>query len=132
MTDDFERQLHAAMRPVEAPADLADRILRALPDERRVVVALAPAASMAGRRNASQPRIAPRRYWMPGALAASLVAAVLLGQDVANKHAAEERQAGLAASRELMEALRITSQKLDVAYHAVKRPTGAESEENRS
>ena len=32
----------------------------------------------------------------------------------------------------LMEALRVTSQKLDVAYHAVKRPSETESEENRS
>jgi hypothetical protein len=132
MTDDFERQLHAALRPVEAPADLAERILRALPDERRVVVALAPVAAVSRRKIAPRAPTPQRRYWMPGALAASLVAAVLLGQNVANKHAAEERQAGLAASRELMEALRITSQKLDVAYHAVKRPAEAESEENRS
>jgi hypothetical protein len=132
MTDEFENQLRRELRPVEAPVDLADRILRALPEERRVVVALAPVAPAARRKVTPPATTAPRRYWMPGALAASLIAAVLLGQDVANKHAAEERQAGLAASRELMEALRVTSQKLDVAYHAVKRPAEPGSEENRS
>ena len=44
-----------------------------------------------------------------------------------------EQRAGLAASRELMQALRVTSQKLDLAYEAVKRPArSGDEEENRS
>ena len=125
MTDEFEHQLRRALRPVEAPADLADRVMRALPAQRPMVVALAP-------RVAAVKQPAARRYWASGALAASLIAAVLLGQNVAERRADREREAGLVASRELMEALRVTSQKLDVAYHAVKRPPESESEENRS
>ena len=72
---------------------------------------------------------------MPGALAASLLVAVLAGQQVAQVR--EERQAraaGLEASRELMQALRLTSEKLDLAYeavHATPEEAGVK-EENRS
>jgi hypothetical protein len=50
------------------------------------------------------------------------------------RQAEQERREGLAASRELMEALRVTSQKLDLAYQAVKTPpeTAEPTEENRS
>jgi hypothetical protein len=41
MTDEFETELRRALRPVEAPADLADRILSALPAQRPAIVALA-------------------------------------------------------------------------------------------
>ena len=79
----------------------------------------------------------PRNYWMPGALAASLIGAVLLGTFAAEKSdrkiARQEEQAlGLEASRELMEALRMTSQKLDLAYEAVNAPPPAQDEENRT
>jgi hypothetical protein len=121
MTDEIENRLRRALRPIDAPADLADRILARLP-ERPVVVALPVREIKRGM----------GRYWMPGALAASLVAAVLLGQNVAERRADSERQAGLAASRELMEALRVTSRKLDVAYHAVKQPSETDSGENQS
>jgi hypothetical protein len=49
-------------------------------------------------------------------------------------HAERDQLAGLAASRELMQALRVTSQKLDKAYEAVQSPPPAapDEEENRS
>jgi hypothetical protein len=60
---------------------------------------------------------------LPASLAASLVAAVMLGQHMAQKidigRQQREIAEGQAASRELMEALRVTSQKLDMAYQAV-------------
>ena len=72
---------------------------------------------------------------MPAALAASLLVAVLLGQHVAqprDRALARRTATGLAASRELMQALRVTSQKLDLAYQAVNSPPPAGDEENRS
>ena len=73
---------------------------------------------------------------MPAALAASLVAAVLLGQQLADhrnqNQIARERAEGLAAKQELLQALRVTSQKLDMAYEAVSNPPSAGEEENRS
>ena len=71
-----------------------------------------------------------RRFSTPMTLAASLVVAVLVGKQIAIQH--EERE-GLAASQELMQALRVTSQKLDVAYQAVQStPPAPVNEENQS
>jgi len=126
-TDNFEDELRRALRPVGAPEGFADRLMRALPArEPRAALAIVPPAS----------RPALRRFWMPAAMAASLIASVLLGQHVANQREAErvarEVEAGQKASRELMQALRVTSQKLDIAYQAVTNPPATELEENRS
>ena len=130
MTEELENRLRLALRPVDAPEGFAERLMQRLPPPPEkakdpVVVAL--------------PRRAPspaRRYGMPAALAASLVAAVLLGQQMANhriqNQIAREEAEGLAAKRELLQALRVTSQKLDMAYEAVSNPPRAGEEENRS
>lgn len=125
--NDIEEQLRRALRPVDAPEGFTDRLMRALPArEPPAVIAAVPPAS----------RPAPRRFWMPAAMAASLLAAVLLGQYNAQvrdeARVARETEAGLKASRELMQALRVTSQKLDIAYQAVTNPRTAGDEENRS
>ena len=134
MTDEFENELRRLMRPVEAPEGLTDRIMAALPPR----AAPSPVTSIVTEVAARTAR--PRRdYWMPGALAASLIGAVLLGTFAAKQndqqlaHREEQAQAaGLEASRELMEALRMTSQKLDLAYEAVNAPKPAQDEENRT
>jgi iron complex outermembrane receptor protein len=69
---------------------------------------------------------------VPAALAASLLVAVFLGVRVANDRALIEEREGIAASQQLMQALRVTSQKLDLAYEAVNTPPTAGDEENRS
>jgi hypothetical protein len=125
MTDELENQLRRALRPVDAPEGFTERLMSRLPQERKspVVVAL--------------PTPAPRRtrhYGLPAALAASLVAAVMLGQHLSNARQDRELAEGRAASRELMEAMRVTSQKLDQAYQAVNNPPSksAGEEENPS
>jgi hypothetical protein len=129
MTDEFENELRRLMRPVDAPEGLTERIMAALPPR-------APAATVTSIDSARAKPRASRNYWMPGALAASLVGAVLLGTFAANKNdqqlARREEAAGLEARRELMEALRVTSQKLDLAYEAVNAPEPAQDEENRT
>jgi hypothetical protein len=123
MNDNFENDLRRLLRPVDAPTGFAERVMGALPERKTAsVVTLV------------QPPAAPRQqnYWMPAALAASLLISVLLGQRVAVEHNERAEAAGLAASRELMQALRVTSQKLDIAYQAVKNPPQAGAEENRS
>jgi hypothetical protein len=125
--NDIENQLRRALRPVDPPAGFAERVMRALPERR------APAAVLPLPPRAAPPGRAWRRLSAPTALAASLLAAVLLGQRLALWHFENERRAGLAASQELMQALRVTSQKLDLAYQAVQSPPPARSaEENRS
>jgi hypothetical protein len=129
MTDEFENELRRLMRPVAAPDGLADRIMAALPKT-------APPATVTRLADVASAKQRKRDYWMPAALAASLVGAVLLGTFSAKKSDVElaqreEQAAGLEASRELLEALRVTSQKLDLAYEAVNAPP-AQDEENRT
>jgi negative regulator of sigma E activity len=130
MTDHFEDELRRALRPDAAPTGFADRVMRALPER----PAGAPVIRLA---QGALPR--PTRvpnYWQrmaaPAALAASLIVAVVLGQQMAFHNQERADAAGLAASQELMQALRVTSRKLDLAYQAVKNPPQAAVEENRS
>ena len=62
-------------------------------------------------------RLRPLAWWFSASLAASVVLAVGVHQ-----HLQQQRlqQSGLEARREVMEALRVTSQKLNLAYEAVK------------
>jgi hypothetical protein len=123
-TNNFEDDLRRRLRPVNAPDGFTDRLMAALPAQAEpVVLAFTPKA---GRRSPA------RQFGMPAALAASLLVAVFLGVQVANDRALIEQQKGIAASQELMQALRVTSQKLDLAYEAVNNPPTAGDEENRS
>jgi hypothetical protein len=72
------------------------------------------------------------QFGMPTALAASLLAAVMLGRYSAEQRELRTEREGLEASRELMQALRLTSDKLDIAYQAVQGAPPADPEENRS
>lgn len=113
MTDELENQLRRALRPVDAPEGFAERLMQRLPERKAPVLVALPV----------QARKAPRNFTLPSALAASLVVAVLLGQQFSQHRDRElERAAGLAAKQELMQALRVTSQKLDLAYEAVNSP----------
>jgi hypothetical protein len=129
MNDELENQLRRALRPVDAPEGFAERLMKRLPPSRSpgpVVVAL-PARPVARQRN----------FTFPAALAASLLGAVLLGQHMATVRIENEDAAGRAASLEILQALRVTSQKLDLAYEAVNAPPSSQEpgpgdEENRS
>ncbi|MEO8063318.1 MAG: hypothetical protein ABI821_11285 [Pseudomonadota bacterium] len=130
MTDNFEDELRRALRPVKAPAGFAERVMRALPERREsVVTPILVKATLA--RPAPQPN-----YWQrlgaPAALAASLMLAVVLGQQMAFHNQQVDEAAGLAAGQELMQALRVTNKKLDLAFDSVKNPPEPGVEENRS
>jgi hypothetical protein len=131
MTDNFEDRLRRALRPVDAPAGFAVRVMNALPERREHAAAAAARISTDPARPAGPPD-----YWQrlraPAALAASLVLAVMLGQHIALENQRRQEAAGIAASQELMQALRVTSKKLDLAYQAVKNPPEPGVEENRS
>ena len=129
MNDELENQLRRALRPVDAPEGFTERLMQRLPPARGngpVVVAL-PVRPVARQRN----------FTFPAALAASLLGAVLLGQHMATVRIENEDAAGRAASLEILQALRVTSQKLDLAYEAVNAPPSSQEpgpgdEENRS
>jgi hypothetical protein len=123
MNENFEDELRRRLRPVDAPMGFADRVMRALPTDAKPASVIALPALR---------RSWTRQFGMPAALAASLLAAVLLGQFMAEQRELRAEREGLEASRELMQALRLTSDKLDIAYQAVQSPPPADAEENRS
>lgn len=128
MTDKLEAQLRGALRPVPAPDDFTARLLRALP-------APVTPAKLAVLPPREKPQRRTWQFGLPAALAASLLAAVLLGQYRSEQTLVRtEEQAGRAASLELMQALLVTSEKLDLAYQAVQSPPPSpeSDEENRS
>lgn len=119
MTDRFEDELRAALRPVEPSANFAERVLARLPhDATTNVREIAPRSTRTHLR---------RRVlrWLPVAMAASLVAAVLVRHELQLR---EEIERGRLAREQLIEALRVTSEKLDVAYQAVRSQSAVDSQ----
>src|SRR5688572_5901247 len=100
MSDDLEKNLRSALKPVDPEEGFAERVLA------RVRVEQARPAAVWG-----QTRF--RGY--AAALAASTVVAIVL------IHSWQERQErrGLEARQQLIEALRVTGEKLDIAYQGV-------------
>ena len=99
MTDDLDAELRRALRPVEPPQGFTERVMaRLAPTQRRRV----------------------RSRW---SIPIGLAAAALLGVGI---YVGIERQqlAGLEARRQVIEALRLTDQKLDIAYQTVKEESG--------
>jgi hypothetical protein len=108
MSHDIESRLHSALRPVAPSDEFSQRLLR------RIV--LRPVVQPEVRRIGAGGRH-PLAWWLTASLAATLILAVGVHQ-----HLQQQRlqQSGLEARREVMEALRMTSQKLNLAYEAVK------------
>ena len=108
MNSDLERQLREALRPVDSTEGFAERVQARIERE-----------------SLRSQRSRPALYrWAPQALAAALLVAAL---GMYGWHAQRERQ-GLEARQQLLEALRVTGQKLDLAYRGVKdaaRPAAA-------
>jgi type VI protein secretion system component VasF len=107
MSFDLEKELRQALRPVEPETDLAQRVGARIEAAR-------------WRR-----RWAKQFAWAPAALAASLVLAIVSFHQWQLRR---ERQ-GLAARAQLIQALRLTGAKLDLAYRDVSgaaRPVRAD------
>lgn len=103
---DLESQLRAALRPA-APREAFTKTLLAQISLTR------------------QPRTTLRRTaWLTASLAATLLLAVGARQHVQDLR---NRESGLEARRQVIEALRMTSQKLDLAYEAVKNQSASET-----
>lgn len=113
MSEDFDNTLRKALRPVDPGEDFTARVL-----------ARVAAEGGAGGASAVPPVRKGRRFVLPVALAASLILAVV------SVHAwkVREKEEGLAARDQVMEALRVTSEKLDLAYQTVNSPAPADDE----
>ena len=108
MSEEFESRLRAALRPV-APSDDFTRDLIA-----RITAEQTPQSA---KRPLNRQRRGASARWFAAAAAASLLIAVGVQQHLRQQH---DRAQGLEARRQVIEALRVTSQKLDLAYQAVK------------
>jgi len=116
VSDDLEDRLRQALRPLDPGEEFTARVLaRVAADEGRVP----PTDTAAGR---PPPR---RRLWVALALAASLAAA-LIGIEWRERRELQ----GLQARQQLIEALRVTSQKLDLAYRIVNRPPSGSDDQS--
>jgi|ERR1700720_3358977 hypothetical protein len=118
MSEDFESELRAALRPVEPSAEFSRKLLanvtagEAAPRKPRK---LGPGA---GR---------PLVWWFTASLAACLIMAVGIQQ---HQQQQRLRQTGLEARREVEQALRLTSQKLNLAFEAIKSQSTATDEKS--
>jgi hypothetical protein len=97
MKDDIESRLRDALRPVAPSEEFSQRLIARV--------------SGSPRRSASRP------LWWFGGVAAALLLAAGVQQHV---HAQRELANGLEARRQVLQALQLTRQKLDLAYEAVK------------
>jgi negative regulator of sigma E activity len=109
MSKDFEQQLRDALRPVDPEEGFEQRVMARVSHE--------PA-----RRHRKVTRWAVQL-----AIAASMACVAILG---AHQWQERREQQGLEARRQLLEALRLTGEKLDVAYQAVNRESPPPDDEN--
>jgi hypothetical protein len=110
MNDHLEDELRRALRP----ADPGDAFTRKVMAQVRARDAVSP-----------PPRPRPSHHalrWLPAALAASLLMAIIVQHERSQERIADERaiEDGLRAREQLLAALQVTSEKLDLAYQAVQ------------
>ena len=106
-SNDFERRLRAALRPVNPGEGFAAAVLARIAAE--------PA------RPARRPRSPAVVSWLAFGLAVSVVLAVLL----AHEWQVRRLEQGREARRQLIEALRVTDEKLNLAYRVVNSREGS-------
>ena len=109
MNEDLEKKLSQALRPVDPGEAFTARVLASVAGEKRST-----------RKSAAAPTsgLWSRLGWLPAALAASAVLAIV----ATHEWQAQREQAGIVARDQVIEALRMTSKKLDLVYQAVNEP----------
>ena len=111
MSNDLHDQLREALRPVEPRDGFAERVMSRIEST--------PAAQ-------SWRWLPQRLRGLPVALAASVV----LGVALVYAWQVDRERRGLEARRQLLEALHITGEKLDVAYRGVMRESSPSSNDD--
>jgi hypothetical protein len=110
MNDDLESQLRAALRPESPSAGFTDNVMARVA-RADVPVTLPLDSWRAGRRRVLR-RVA---WWCCAGIAATAVLAVGIHQRVQ-----QDRERGLEARRQVLEALQLTDRKLELAYRTLK------------
>jgi hypothetical protein len=117
MSQEIESRMRAALRPVAPREDFSQKLLAR-------VIADQPTPPKPRRLLSASVR--PLMWWLTTSLAVCLILAVGV-----QRHLEQQRlqQSGLEARREVVEALRLTSQKLNLAYEAVKNQSTSLADE---
>jgi hypothetical protein len=118
MSPDLESRLRAALRPIVPSDELEKKLIARVTDE--------PRHSRPIRSRFLWGGLNSRARWLSAAAAASLLVAV----GIQNRGQQRERESGLEARRQVVEALRMTSQKLNLAYETVKSQSTSLADEN--
>jgi len=110
MNDHLEDELRRALRPADPGDDFTRKVMARV--RSRETTAPAP------RTRASHQAL----RWLPAALAASLLMAIIVKHERIEERTTDERaiEDGLRARDQLLAALQVTSAKLDLAYQAVQ------------
>lgn len=122
MSNELNDRLRAALRPIDPGEQFTRSVLARITSEPQSPPARRPVRD----RNAMEaiPRSPNTAAWgnlgLPWLPAAVLALCVALGLMIAQHRHARHAEAGLEARRQVMEALRVTSEKLDLAYRVVK------------
>ena len=119
MSEDLESQLRAALRPIAPSATFEKRLIASVTNDAQHPQ---PQANRLGRA-----RWHSRTRWLSVAAAACLLIGVGLQGRMQLRR---ERENGLEARRQVVEALRVTSQKLDLAYEIVKSQSSSFADDN--
>ena len=117
MSEDLESRLRAALRPV-APSDEFTQNLIA-----RVTADQGSRSNAHGARRRN-PRASA--WWLSATMAASLLIAAGIEHHLQERR---ETERGLEARRQVIEALRVTSQKLNLAYEVIKNESSSPADD---
>lgn len=118
MNKDIESQLRGALRPVEPSDEFSRKLLARL----MAAAGAAPRKPRHLKEGAARPLV----WWLSASVAACLIMGVGIQQHLQQQRL---RQTGLEARREVEEALRVTSQKLNLAFEAIKSQSTTPAEE---
>jgi hypothetical protein len=112
VNDDLESQLRAALRPESPSAGFTNKVMARLP--RANLPGASPLASWPEARRRIGPRVA---WWCSAGFATAAVLAVGIYHHVQE---GRERESGLEARRQVLDALQVTDRKLELAYRTLK------------
>jgi hypothetical protein len=119
MSGDLESQLRAALRPIAPSEALEKKLIGSVTEKPGFAPAKPGRFDRGGARS--------RTRWLSIGMAACLLIGVGLQHRLHERH---ERETGLEARRQVVEALRMTSQKLDLAYAIVRSQSTSLTDED--
>lgn len=107
MSEELESRLRAVLRPVAPREKFPEELIALVSADQRL---------KSEARGVQRPRGRAPTWWLTAGLASSLLIVAGIHNHLRQSH---ERAGGLEASRQVIEALRVTSQKLDLAYETI-------------